>query len=184
MTAPQDLDRWEPSPTMRQLRDAVAEAFGVGVLDLIGRSRRAHLVEARNAACWVIRAKYGISYPHLGRLMGGRDHSTVIHGRDNAIRQRERDAAYRATTDALLQWVPDATPARVNPVLVDRFMRPSPPPGPAVSRHEAVQRGRQVPARNRFEAEDETMADTDATRRFTGTQGLVAAIAASGGRFR
>ena len=184
MTAPQDLHRWEPSPAMRQLRDAVAEAFGVGVLDLLGRSRRPHLVEARNAACWVIRAKFSISYPHLGRLMGGRDHSTVIHARRSAIARRAADADYRAKTDALLQWVPGAAPVPVDPVLVSRFLRTPPPAAPVLTVHETVQRGRRVRARNRFEADDDTMADTDATRRFAGTKDLAAAIAASGGRWQ
>lgn len=109
MTAPGHLHKWEPSPIMRQVRDDVARAFLVEPQALVGRSRSTYVVQVRNAACWVVREKFGLSYPQIGVLMGGRDHSTVIHARDNAIAQRESDARYRAMTDALLRGDPPET---------------------------------------------------------------------------
>jgi chromosomal replication initiator protein len=32
----------------------------------------------------LVRAYVGLSYPEIGRLFGGRDHSTVIHGCNQA----------------------------------------------------------------------------------------------------
>ena len=100
-----DRDRvraWEPSTSMIRTRRAVAQAFDVDERTLMSKHRFRHIVHARHAACWVLRERYGLSYPLLGKVLGGRDHSTVIHGYRQAEELRAGDALFRARTDALL----------------------------------------------------------------------------------
>jgi hypothetical protein len=47
--------------------------------ELIGASRESHVVHARWSIMLGLR-RAGLSTPEIGRLLGNRDHSTVLHG--------------------------------------------------------------------------------------------------------
>jgi chromosomal replication initiator protein len=59
--------------------DAVARHFGVSVDDLRGKSRQKEVVAPRHLAMYLLRADARLSYPQIGALFGGRDHSSVLH---------------------------------------------------------------------------------------------------------
>jgi len=186
MTVPIGLAGWEPSSAMVRLRDQVAEAFFVSPGDVTGRGRMRHLVTARNAACWVVRARFGLSFPCIGKLIGGRDHSTMVHAWHNAEALRERDPAFRQRTDDLVAGVAPAQMAPLPAELVAPFI-PVPPSPPQPAPEERIegtpawefdmQAARDVRPRNKFHG------DADARNRFVASKKLEAAIAASGGRF-
>lgn len=81
---PSDLSRAK-AISMRmpaKTRDTIlqwSEACGVSVDDLLGPSREAWLVEARQGLMWVLRHRLGLSYPEIGRAVR-RDHTTAMHG--------------------------------------------------------------------------------------------------------
>lgn len=52
--------------------------FDVSVEDLTGPRRYPHVTYARHIAMHLCRELVGLSYPQIGRLFGGRDHSTVM----------------------------------------------------------------------------------------------------------
>lgn len=54
--------------------------FYVGASDLIGPSRQRYICEARNAAAWVLRNDYHLTVDRIGKLLGRRDHTTILHG--------------------------------------------------------------------------------------------------------
>ncbi|MFP5239283.1 MAG: DnaA ATPase domain-containing protein [Acidobacteriota bacterium] len=58
----------------------VAERFKVDKRDLLGSRRTKDLVLARQVAMLLCREELGLSYPALGKLFGGKDHSTVLYG--------------------------------------------------------------------------------------------------------
>ena len=58
----------------------VAQHFKVDKRDLLGPKRRKELVMARQVAMLLCREELGLSYPALGKLFGGKDHSTVLYG--------------------------------------------------------------------------------------------------------
>lgn len=57
----------------------VAEGYGVNVSDLTGVRRHQKIALARQVAMYLCRSLLGLSYPALGRVFGGKDHSTVIY---------------------------------------------------------------------------------------------------------
>jgi len=66
--------------TQRIMYD-VAVKHGVYVSDMRGPSRLRRFVLARQEAMWEVkRQKPEMSLPQLGRIFGGRDHSTIFHG--------------------------------------------------------------------------------------------------------
>jgi len=81
--AMRSLERLRESLKVRPLIAAVAAARGMEERHLVGASRVAAVVRARDEASWVIRDMVRIdgepiSYPMIGLALGGRDHSTVI----------------------------------------------------------------------------------------------------------
>ncbi len=68
-----------------------AEHCGVSGKDILGENRRPDLVRARQIAMFLCRELLGHSYPAIGRLFGGRDHSTVIHAVKKIKQIQEHD---------------------------------------------------------------------------------------------
>ncbi len=58
----------------------VAALFDLTRAELTSATRKRHIVEARQAAAWVLRHAYPrISLQTIGEQIGGRDHTTVIY---------------------------------------------------------------------------------------------------------
>ena len=79
-----------PSPQrqetpVEEIQQHVATAFGISRAELIGSSRAAVPLRARQVAILLTRESTGLSLPQIGRLYGGRDHSTVL----NSLRRIE-----------------------------------------------------------------------------------------------
>lgn len=86
------VDPYDVKPgriTMRMIAAEVAEAYRVSVDDLTSMSRKVPLVHIRQEAMWLMRQKTKASLPQIGAFLGGRDHTTVLHG----IRQVEKRRA-------------------------------------------------------------------------------------------
>lgn len=70
------------TPTMADITADVARRHNVTVADLRHPTRgRKALVAPRREAWTLIYATGRFSYPQIGRWFGGRDHSTIHHGR-------------------------------------------------------------------------------------------------------
>lgn len=70
---------------VEEIQRRVASAFGVSRAELVGSSRAATPLRARHVAIFLTREMTDLSLPQIGRLYGGRDHSTVL----NALRRIE-----------------------------------------------------------------------------------------------
>ena len=65
--------------TTDQIQRAVASFYRVSANDLLGKRRTTNIASARHIAMYLCRTLTNKSYPEIGALFGGRDHSTVIH---------------------------------------------------------------------------------------------------------
>jgi chromosomal replication initiator protein len=78
--------RHSPQPTsVEEIQQRVAGRFGISRAELIGSSRAATPLRARQVAIFLTRELTDLSLPQIGRLYGGRDHSTVL----NSLRRLE-----------------------------------------------------------------------------------------------
>jgi len=57
--------------------EAVAKAHCATVDEILGPRRFKSIVSARRATAMMLREK-GLSYPQIGTLLGGRDHTTIM----------------------------------------------------------------------------------------------------------
>ncbi len=62
-----------------ELMKVVSDVFGVPRELITGKTRKAQVMRARHAFVYVARVKLNVPYKKLGRALGGRDHSTIIH---------------------------------------------------------------------------------------------------------
>lgn len=73
-------------PTMRQIAKEVCEGYGITLARLRENDRWPPLVRARQEFMWRARTETIQSFPQIGAFLGGRHHTTVIHG----VRAHER----------------------------------------------------------------------------------------------
>jgi chromosomal replication initiator protein len=74
---------------------AVAQHYGLSEAELTGRSRRRAISEPRQLCMYLIREETGTSLPQIGEMLGGRDHTTVMHGCQKISSQIEIDERLR-----------------------------------------------------------------------------------------
>lgn len=77
---------------------AVCEHFYISHIDLCSHRRTGNLVKPRHIVAWLARKYTGRSFPEIARLLGNRDHTTLL----NSIRRISSDyAAYREDIEAV-----------------------------------------------------------------------------------
>jgi chromosomal replication initiator protein len=81
--------------------DAVCRQYGVSEKDLKGRQRTREIVTPRQVAMYLLREETDISLEEIGRAMGGRDHTTVLHGIKKIEGALDTDVQLRAALMAI-----------------------------------------------------------------------------------
>jgi len=81
----------------------VALHYKLSEEQLIGRSRARVVSLPRQLAMFLIREETDASLPQIGQLLGGRDHTTVLHGCDKISNQIETDERLRRDWLAIKQ---------------------------------------------------------------------------------
>lgn len=94
MKVNQEVERQKP-PRPIKVISVVAKYFDYRNKDLTGKSRKADLVTARHVAMYLLREELGLQLIKVGELMGGRDHTTVMHGVEKIKGEVETDKDVR-----------------------------------------------------------------------------------------
>ena len=81
--------------------DAVAGYYGVALKDLRGRARTKEIVLPRQVAMYLLREETDASLVDIGQELGGRDHTTVMHGIKQIERALETDTTLRTQVMAI-----------------------------------------------------------------------------------
>lgn len=81
----------EPMPitSTQQILQEVAEKHGITIQDLKGPCRRLKYALPRHEAAYRIVKELGFSLPKTGRVLGKRDHTTIL----NSVRKHEKRMA-------------------------------------------------------------------------------------------
>lgn len=73
------LDGVEKISAIEDIVQFFAEKFGVEKAVIIGKSRKQEIVLIRDVITYFLREYAEMSYPAIGKLLGNRDHTTIIH---------------------------------------------------------------------------------------------------------
>jgi chromosomal replication initiator protein len=66
-------------PTVGAILAAVAIRFDVPICDLVSARQGRGVVRPRQLVMWLARHCTALSLPQIGKAVGGRDHTTVLH---------------------------------------------------------------------------------------------------------
>jgi len=69
----------------------VSDTLDIKEKDIVGKSRKQEIVEARQIAMYLCRQIIGSSFANIGVYFGGRDHTTVLHAVKTIERKRNAD---------------------------------------------------------------------------------------------
>ncbi len=72
-----------------KILEVVATQSEIKLDDLIGQNRSAKISEPRQVAMYILSEYVKISSPQIGELLGGRDHSTVLHGINKVVKNEK-----------------------------------------------------------------------------------------------
>jgi len=81
--------------------DAVSKFYGIDLKLLKGRGRARNIVVPRQVAMFLMREETESSLMEIGAELGGRDHSTVLHGCDKIASEINTDSRMRADVLAI-----------------------------------------------------------------------------------
>ena len=84
-----------------EILDAAAHEFGVEREALVARGRRPAVATARQVAMYLARELTEQSLPEIGRGIGGRNHTTVLHAVNRVSAAMRTDDSVRAAVDNL-----------------------------------------------------------------------------------
>ena len=79
--------------TFEDINEVTANYFKIKPEELLTKKRTQNITTARHIAMYLCRELIDLSYPRIGEIYGGRDHSTVIHAYDKINAQRKKDPA-------------------------------------------------------------------------------------------
>ena len=96
-----DADVPNNTARLKQIIAVTARYFTVTQAALLGPSRRTSLVEARNVAVHLARRLTSLSYADIGRGLGGRDHTTIMHAERRISDRLAHDPAVQQAVDEL-----------------------------------------------------------------------------------
>ena len=81
--------------------EVVAEHFGITPADIFSSKRSKEIVYPRQIAMYLCRKMTSDTLDTVGRVMGNKDHTTILHGEDKITTQLETDEGLRNTIEVL-----------------------------------------------------------------------------------
>jgi chromosomal replication initiator protein len=96
---------------VEEIQQQVASSFGISRAELIGPGRTSTPVRARQVAIFLTRELTDLSLPQIGRLYGGRDHSTVLNSIRRVEARLEQDDSLGEHVDRLRAAIHNPTAA-------------------------------------------------------------------------
>ncbi len=87
--------------TVDKIFAAVFKKYDITKEDILGKKRNKEIMRARHIAIFLIREITEMSYPNIGKLFGGRDHSTVLASIEVVKKRIAGDPIYALDIDTL-----------------------------------------------------------------------------------
>jgi chromosomal replication initiator protein len=86
-----------PKVVAEDIMQLVSSAFSIKHSDMLGKSRKKHLVRPRHIAMWLTRKHTELSFIDIGRSFGGRDHASIQYACNKIQKQQKSDPDLRST---------------------------------------------------------------------------------------
>ena len=87
--------------TFESITQAVAEHYRIKLDELVNKKRTQNIAYPRQVAMYLCRELADMSYPRIGELFGGRDHTTVIHAYEKISNKSKEDSKLQKDLNTL-----------------------------------------------------------------------------------
>ena len=87
--------------TAQLILEVVTEHFGITEEQIMSKSRSSDVAKPRQISMYLCKKLTDLPLDAIGQLLGGRDHSTVIHGVRKISEEIEADEAFRKTIETI-----------------------------------------------------------------------------------
>ncbi|MBQ2799789.1 MAG: chromosomal replication initiator protein DnaA [Lachnospiraceae bacterium] len=87
--------------TLQLILDVVADHFHVSPDDIISSKRQSEIVMPRQIVMYLCRDTGKFSLKNIGKFLGGRDHTTIIHGADKIEAEIQKSESLSSTIDTI-----------------------------------------------------------------------------------
>lgn len=130
-----------PAPKIQEIQNVLAQAYGITVAEMRGKSRTRKYARPRQIAAALCRELTTASYPQIGRMFGDRDHTTILFaarviGARESVNQKFADEMARHRKAIAAAVASRTGPAPIVP----------PPPPPGSPSHSWAIRHKRIPA--------------------------------------
>jgi len=66
--------------TTDKIFKTICDFFNIKLVDVLGKKRNKELVYPRQIVMYLLRHELNFSFPKIGQELGGKDHTTIMHG--------------------------------------------------------------------------------------------------------
>jgi len=91
----------DEKPRFSDIMDCVCVYYKVSHSDVISSRRTGELIVPRQMISYLGRHLTGMSFPQMGRRLGGRDHTTILHAADRMLQMLQKDEQLKKDHDAI-----------------------------------------------------------------------------------
>lgn len=91
--------------TFQSITQAVAEHYHIKIDELFNKKRTQNIAYPRQIAMYLCRELADMSYPRIGELFGGRDHTTVIHAYEKISNKSKTDSKLQKDLNTLKEML-------------------------------------------------------------------------------
>ncbi len=85
------------------IMEIVAEHYNITVNDILSRKKNKEIANPRQICMYLIRKYTNCSLQIIGKIMGNRDHSTILHGHEKILDLLSKDENLKANVDILVK---------------------------------------------------------------------------------
>ena len=101
----EDMDEKREDLTPDTIIDATCKYFAISKADIVGKKKNKEVVEPRMIAIYLISEMLDLPLVAIGKLFGGRDHTTIIHARDKITEQVKEGGRVKTLVSAVKEII-------------------------------------------------------------------------------
>ncbi len=91
--------------TPQKIIKSVSHFYDIKEKDILQSSRKKEIVKPRQITMYLLREDLKCSFPFIGRKLGGKDHTTVIHSCEKVRKDLEKDENLRGEIELIRQFI-------------------------------------------------------------------------------
>jgi chromosomal replication initiator protein len=99
------VDKDERLISISDIQQAVADYYSLKVSDLKSKNRNKAVVVPRQVAMYLARSLTSSSLPEIGKMFGGKDHTTVIHACNKVKNKMNQERTFRKEIENLTNQI-------------------------------------------------------------------------------